>query len=63
MPVLLLIVFIAYALGCGRPFPTTDVTPIKAANPAELQRYLLARKPDVAQFRSRGPFEVSSAKI
>src|ERR671918_1483762 len=47
---------IAHAVGCTRQFPTTEVTPIKAANPAELQRYLLSRKPDVAQFRFRGPF-------
>jgi dienelactone hydrolase len=52
---LLLIAFIAHAVGCAREFPTTKVTPIKAANPAELQRYLLSR-PDVAQFRFRGPF-------
>jgi dienelactone hydrolase len=52
---LLLIAFIAHAVGCARQFPTTKVTPIKAANPAELQRYLLSR-PDVAQFRFRGPF-------
>jgi pimeloyl-ACP methyl ester carboxylesterase len=44
--------------GCARRFPAVDVTPIKAANPAELQRYLLSRKPDVAQFRLRGPFAV-----
>jgi pimeloyl-ACP methyl ester carboxylesterase len=53
---LLLIALIAHAAGCTRQFPTTKVTPIKAANPAELQRYLLSRKPDVAQFRFRGPF-------
>jgi pimeloyl-ACP methyl ester carboxylesterase len=48
----------AHAVGCTRQFPTTEVTPIKPANPAELQRYLLSRKPDVAQFRFRGPFAV-----
>jgi pimeloyl-ACP methyl ester carboxylesterase len=53
---LLLIALMAYALGCARQFPTTKITPIKAANPAELQRYLLSRKADVAQFRFRGPF-------
>ena len=53
---LLLIALIAHAAGCTRRFPTTEVTPIKAANTAELQRYLLSRKPDVAQFRFRGPF-------
>ena len=53
---LLLIAFTAYAVGCTPQFPTTKVTPIKAANPADLQHYLLSRKPDVAQFRFRGPF-------
>jgi pimeloyl-ACP methyl ester carboxylesterase len=55
---LLLIAFMAHAVGCTRQFPRTQVTPIKAANPAELQRYLLSRKPDVAQFRFRGPFAI-----
>jgi pimeloyl-ACP methyl ester carboxylesterase len=53
---LLLIAFMAHAVGCTRQFPRTQVTPIKAANPAELQHYLISRKPDVAQFRFRGPF-------
>jgi hypothetical protein len=55
---LLLIAFVAHAVACTRQFPTTQVTPIKAANPAELQRYLLSRNPDVAQFRFRGPFAI-----
>jgi pimeloyl-ACP methyl ester carboxylesterase len=55
---LLLIALIAHAVGCARQFPTTELTPIKVANPAELQRYLLSRKPDVAQFRFRGPFAI-----
>jgi pimeloyl-ACP methyl ester carboxylesterase len=55
---LLLIVFVAHAVGCARQFPRTQVTPIKVANPAELQRYLLSRPPDVAQFRFRGPFAI-----
>jgi hypothetical protein len=54
----LLIACVAHAVGCTRPFPTTQVTSIKAANPAELQRHLLSRKPDVAQFRFRGPFAI-----
>jgi dienelactone hydrolase len=58
IPALLLIALMAHFVGCARRFPATEVTPIKAANPAELQRYLLSRKPDVAQFRSRGPFAV-----
>ena len=52
---LLLIALIAHAVGCTRQFPRTQLTPIKAANPAELPRYLLFRRPDVAQFRFRGP--------
>jgi pimeloyl-ACP methyl ester carboxylesterase len=54
----LLIAAMAHSLGCTRRFPTPEVTPIKAANPADLERYLLSRKPDVAQFRLRGPFGV-----
>ncbi|HZH83576.1 MAG TPA: alpha/beta fold hydrolase, partial [Phototrophicaceae bacterium] len=55
---LLLIGLLAYWAGCARRFPTPEVTRIKAVNPAELQQYLLSRKPDVAQFRLRGPFAV-----
>ena len=62
IPALLLIVLMAHSVGCARKFPATEVTPIKAADPAELQRYLLSRKPDVAQFRSRGPFAVLERK-
>jgi dienelactone hydrolase len=58
IPALLLIAFVVYSVGCARPFPATEVTPIKAATPPELQRDLLSRKPDVAQFRLRGPFAV-----
>src|SRR5512143_3846256 len=52
----------AHSVGCARRFPETELTPIRAANPAELQRYLLSRKPDVTQFRSRGPFVVIERK-
>jgi pimeloyl-ACP methyl ester carboxylesterase len=55
---LLLIGLIAHLIGCARRFPAPELTPIKAADPAELQRYLLSRKSDVAQFRLRGPFAV-----
>jgi len=58
VPALLLIALMVHSVGCARRFPPTEVTPIKVANPAELQRYLLSRKPDVAQFRMRGPFAV-----
>lgn len=52
----------AQASGCARRFPKPEVTPIKAANLSELHRYLLSRKPDVAQFRLRGPFAVIERK-
>src|SRR5262245_4558913 len=55
---LLLIALMAHSIGCARRFPAPEATPIKVADPAELQRYLLSRKPDVAQFRLRGPFAV-----
>jgi dienelactone hydrolase len=59
---LLLIAVTTFALGCARRFPTPEVTRIKAANPAELQQYLLSRQPDVAQFRLRGPFAVTERR-
>src|SRR5262245_63895925 len=48
----------AHSIGCARRFPEPEATPIKVADPAELQRFLLSRKPDVTQFRLRGPFAV-----
>ncbi len=57
--VLLLIAVTAHSVGCARRFPAPEVTPIKATNPAALQRYLLSSKPDAAQFRRRGPFAVT----
>jgi dienelactone hydrolase len=62
IPALLLIALMAHSLGCARRFPATEVTPIRAGNPAELQRYLLSRKPDVAPFRLRGPFAVAERR-
>jgi predicted alpha/beta hydrolase family esterase len=62
IPALVLIALMAHSVGCARRFPAIEVTPIKTDNPAELQRYLLSRKPDVAQFRLRGPFAVSERK-
>ncbi|HEX7230246.1 MAG TPA: alpha/beta hydrolase [Candidatus Binatia bacterium] len=59
---LLLIAVTTFALGCTRRFPTPEVTRIKAVNPAELQQYLLSAKPDVAQFKLRGPFAVTERK-
>ena len=58
-PALVLLAALALAAGCGRQFPATGVTKLKAKNPAELQATLLARKPDVADFRPRGPFAVT----
>lgn len=52
----------ALSFGCARRFPDIEVTKIKTDNPADLQRYLLSRKPDVGQFRLRGPFAVSERK-
>jgi pimeloyl-ACP methyl ester carboxylesterase len=62
IPALLLIALMAHSVGCARRFQEPEVTEIKATNPAELQRYLLSRKPDVAQFRLRGPFAVSERR-
>jgi dienelactone hydrolase len=58
IPALLLIALIAHSVGCSRRFPETEVTPIKTRDLAELQRYLLSQKPDVEQFRLRGPFAI-----
>jgi dienelactone hydrolase len=59
---LFLIALMAHSAGCARRFPEPAVTKIKAANPAEIERYLLSRKPDVAQFRLRGPFTVTERR-
>jgi pimeloyl-ACP methyl ester carboxylesterase len=54
---LLITAFVAVIGGCAK-LPSTTVTSIKAENPDDLQAYLLARKPDLDQFRQRGPFAV-----
>ena len=54
----MLIALMAQSVGCTRRFPETELTPIKAANSADLQSYLLSSKPDVEQFRLRGPFAI-----
>lgn len=56
IPLLLALVSLALAGGCARM--PTGVTPLKAASPSELRQVLLKSKPDVDQFRLRGPFEV-----
>src|SRR6185295_19200016 len=62
IPALLLIALMAHSAGCARRFPEPEVTPIKVPDPAELQRYLLSSKPDVAQFKLRGPFAVTERR-
>ena len=56
---LLLAAAVALVGGCARHMPATGVTSLKATSPADLQSALLSRKPEVAQFRLRGPFAVS----
>ena len=56
---LLLVAALALSGGCARRAPVTEITPIKAANRADLERQLLSRKPEVAQFGMRGPFAVT----
>jgi pimeloyl-ACP methyl ester carboxylesterase len=47
--------------GCAR-LPDTGVTPLKPATLSELQGYLRDHKPDLDQFRLRGPFAVTVRK-
>lgn len=54
---LLITAFVAVIGGCAKPSSIT-VTPIKAVSQGELQQYLLSHKPDLDQFRQRGPFAV-----
>jgi pimeloyl-ACP methyl ester carboxylesterase len=58
LPLLLL----ALLPGCARQTPLPAVTPIKASSPAELQKIVLSMKPEVAQFRLRGPFAVTERR-
>ena len=55
---ILVVVWLALAAGCTR-VPPTAKTPITPKTVAELSDYLLSHKPDVDQFRLRGPFEVT----
>jgi pimeloyl-ACP methyl ester carboxylesterase len=59
---LLLIGLMAYWLSGGHRFPATEPAPAKLLEPAELHRDLLSRRPDVAEFRSRGPFTVTERR-
>jgi len=58
----LYVVVLALLAGCSRDTPVTGTTPIKAANPIELEKHLLARKPEVDLFRLKGPFRVTTLK-
>jgi predicted esterase len=55
---LLAIACLALLASCAR-MPSTGITPIRTATLGELRAHLLANKPDVDQFRLRGPFEVT----
>ena len=59
---LLVIACVALSCGCTRQAPDIGVTPLKVANPAELQRYLLSHKPDLGLFRLRGPFRITERR-
>jgi pimeloyl-ACP methyl ester carboxylesterase len=53
------LIALAGLAGCAR-MPDRGITPLKQPNLAALESYLLTHKPDVDQFRLRGPFEVTS---
>jgi pimeloyl-ACP methyl ester carboxylesterase len=55
---LIVLVYLALVGGCAR-LPDTGVTTIKSATLNDLRGYLLSHKPDLDQFRLRGPFAVS----
>jgi pimeloyl-ACP methyl ester carboxylesterase len=48
--------------GCTRQLPITEMTPLRAANPVDLQRLLLSHEPELATFRLRGPFGVTERR-
>jgi pimeloyl-ACP methyl ester carboxylesterase len=54
-----LLLLAAVLAGCTKQAPVVGVTPLKVANPGELQQYLLSHKADVDLFRLRGPFRVT----
>ncbi len=54
-----LIVWLTLLSGCTRLPPTAQTT-LKPESVAELQKYLLDHKPNVDQFRLRGPFVVTT---
>jgi pimeloyl-ACP methyl ester carboxylesterase len=58
----LIIACLALSAGCTRQAPDIGVTPLKVADPAELQKYLLSHKPDLDLFRLRGPFRITERR-
>jgi dienelactone hydrolase len=56
---LLLLAIACLALASCARMPGTGITPIRSATLGELRAHLLANKPEVDQFRLRGPFEVT----
>src|SRR5688572_28473779 len=54
------VAWLVLASGCVRQQPTTGVTSIRATTLEDLRGYLLGHKPDVDQFRLRGPFAVAA---
>lgn len=55
---LFVVAWLMLASGCAR-LPDIRVTPLKPKTLAELQGYLINHKPDLEQFRLRGPFAVT----
>lgn len=58
--ILFAVAWLVMASGCVRPPPPTAITSIKATTLDDLRGYLLGHKPDVDQFRLRGPFAVAT---
>jgi pimeloyl-ACP methyl ester carboxylesterase len=57
-PVLFVIAWLTLAGGCAR-LPDIGKTSLKPETLSELQGYLLTHKPDLDEFRLRGPFDVA----
>jgi pimeloyl-ACP methyl ester carboxylesterase len=57
--ILFVIAWLALVSGCAK-LPSTGITSIKAKNTSEMQGHLLDHKPDLEQFRLRGPFAVTT---
>ena len=59
--ILLVLTLMVLVAGCSR-LPRTGVTALRPASIGELQGYLLKNKPDLDEFRLRGPFSVQTRK-